>query len=387
LPSPLHGVRVVDFTAVIAGPYCTRMLADLGAEVIKLEAPEGDLMRSRGPMKDGQSLYFGGLNCGKQCIAIDLKHARSAALVKELVARADVVVENFRPGVMARLGLDYATLSALNPGLVYCSISGYGQGGPDADLPAYAPIVQAASGYDLANLGYQRDAGRPLNTGIFTADYLAGTHAFGAICAALFKRAGTGNGSRIDCALMDSMLGMLAYEVAEAQAPVDAPRLLYQATKASDGFFIVAPISQANFEALARATGNPGWLADPRYALPAARAITQNWNSMLAELDVWAADKTVAECEARMSASGVPFARYQTVGEVMASPYAAQRGAFATVKSGPVEFRTPAPPFKLDGIKVGDVPGLGEHSASVLERVLGYTPAAIAQLRSDGVLR
>lgn len=387
LAGPLQGIRVIDFTAVIAGPYCTRMLADLGAEVIKLESPEGDNMRARQPMKDGQSLYFGGLNCGKQCIAIDLKHPRSAGLVKELVAKADVVVENYRPGVMQRLGFDYATLSALNPRLVYCSISGYGQSGPAAGLPAYAPIVQASSGYDLANLGYQPGAERPMNTGIFTADYLAGTHAFGAISAALFKRASTGEGSRIDCALMDSMLGMLAYEVGEAQAPADAPRLLYQATRARDGFFIVAPISQANFEALARATGNPGWLTDPRYATRVVRSVTANWNAMLAELDAWAAHRSVAECEARMLECDVPVARYQTVAELMASPYALERGAFATAKSGDVEFRTPTPPFKMDGIAVGDVPGLGEHSAAVLERVLGYSPATIEQLRADRVLR
>ena len=391
LAGPLQGIRVIDFTAVIAGPYCTRMLADLGAEVIKLESPEGDNMRARQPMKDGQSLYFGGLNCGKQCVAIDLKHPRSAGLVKELVAKADVVVENYRPGVMQRLGFDYAALSALNPRLVYCSISGYGQSGPAAGLPAYAPIVQASSGYDLANLSYQPGAERPMNTGIFTADYLAGTHAFGAICAALFKRASTGEGSRIDCALMDSMLGMLAYEVGEAQVPAHlkdpAPRLLYQATRARDGFFIVAPISQANFEALARATDNPGWLTDPRYATRVVRSITANWNAMLGELDAWAADRSVAECEARMLECDVPVARYQTVAELMASSYATERGAFATAKSGDVEFRTPTPPFKMEGIAVGDVPGLGEHSASVLERVLGYSRATIEQLRADRVLR
>ncbi|MBI3373013.1 MAG: CoA transferase [Betaproteobacteria bacterium] len=373
---------------MIAGPYCTRMLADLGAEVIKLEPPEGDYLRGRPPMKDGQSLYFGALNCGKQSIAIDLKHPRGAALVKELAARSEVLVENFRPGVMARLGFDWAALSAVNPGLVYCSISGYGQSGANAELPAYAPVVQAACGYDLANLGYQPHAERPLNTGIFTADYLGGVHAFGAISAALVKRANTGQGTRIDCALMDAMLGMLAYEVAEAQAPAEALRPLYQATRASDGFFIVAPITQANFEALARATGRPGWLADPRYASPAARAVAQNWEALLHELDVWAAGKTVAECESRMSSCGVPFGRYQSVGEVMASPYAAERGLFATVQAGAAEFRTPKPPFRMEGIEVGGrVPALGEHGASVLGRVLGYESVAIERLVAEGILR
>jgi crotonobetainyl-CoA:carnitine CoA-transferase CaiB-like acyl-CoA transferase len=384
LGSPLHGIRVIDFSAMIAGPYSTRLLADLGAEVIKVEPPEGDYMRSRPPLKDGQSLYFGGLNCGKQSVAIDLKHAQGAALAKQLVAKADVVVENFRPGVMARLGFDYPALAVANPRLVYCSISGYGQEGAHAGLPAYAPIVQAASGYDLANLGYQKGAERPLNTGIFTADYLAGVHAFGAVSAALVKRAATGEGSRIDCALMDAMLGMLAYEVAEAQAPAEVPRLLYQATKARDGFFIVAPISNANFEALARATGKPDWMSDPRFATPASRALTANWDAMLRELDDWAADKSVAQCESLMSAHGVPFARYQTVAQVMASPYADERGLFASATMGGAGFRTPMPPFRMEGVAAGaNVPALGEHGESILTRVLGYDPATVERLRAE----
>lgn len=385
---PLHGMRVIDFTAMIAGPYCTRLLADLGAEVIKIESPEGDAMRGRPAVKDGESLYFGALNCGKESIAIDLKLPAGAALARALVARGDVVVENFRPGVMARLGLDYATLSAANPSLVYCSISGYGQSGSHSGLPAYAPIVQAVSGYDLANLGYQEGAARPLNAGIFTADYLTGVHAFGAVSAALVRRALGGEGSHIDCALMDAMLGMLAFEVGEAQAPLEHPRLLYQATRAKDGFFIVAPISQANFEDLARATGHPEWLADPRLATPAARSVTANWDFMLAELDAWAASRTVAECEALMTAGGVPFGRYQSVGEAMDSAYAAERGLFATVTSGSVPFRTAVPPFRMEGIAVGArVPDLGEHAAAVLGRVLGTAPPEIERLRAERVLR
>ena len=392
MTGPLHGIRVVDFSAMIAGPYCTRMLADLGAEVIKVEPPEGDMMRGRAPLKDGESVYFGGLNCGKQSLAVDLKLPRGTNLARELVAKADVVVENFRPGVMARLGLDFAALSAINTRLVFCSISGYGQSGKHSGLPAYAPIVQAASGYDLANLSYQSGAERPLNTGIFTADYLAGVHAFGAVCAALVKRSSTGAGSQIDCTLMDSMLGMLAYEVAEAQSGSQgkdaAPRLLYQATRASDGFFIVAPISQGNFEDLVKAVGKPEWLTDARFATRKVRSVKQNWSAMLDELDLWASGRTVAECEARMTECGVPFARYQTVGEAMSSPYAEERGLFATATSGSTQFRTPLPPFKMEGIKAGErVPELGEHGAEILGRLLDYSPADIEQLRTERVLR
>ena len=250
----LQGIRVLDFSAMIAGPYCTRLMADLGADVIKVEPPEGDYMRSRAPLREGRSVYFGVVNAGKRSMAVDLKKPAGAALVKDLAAASDVVVENFRPGVMQRLGFDYAALSAANPRLVYCSISGYGQEGAHARLPAYAPIVQAASGFDVTAMSHQR-AERPPNSAIFIADYLTGVHAFGASCAALVRRERSGKGEYIDCALMDSMLGMLAYEVAEAQEPVSRPRPLYQATRAKDGFLMVAPISQGNFEDMARAMG------------------------------------------------------------------------------------------------------------------------------------
>jgi CoA:oxalate CoA-transferase len=381
----LDGIRVLDFSAMIAGPYCTRLLADSGAEVIKLEPPEGDYMRGREPMKEGFGLYFGVMNAGKQSVAIDLKKPQSAALVKALAAQCDVVVENFRPGVMKRLGFDSKALRAVNPRLIYCSISGYGQDGKHASLPAYAPIVQAASGYDMANLGYQRGIERPLNTGIFAADYLTGVHAFGAVCAALVRRARTGEGETIDCALMDAMLGMLGYEVAEAQAPVSRPRLVYQATRARDGFLVLAPITQANFEAMARAAGHEEWMADPRFSSPSTRGA--NWDALMAELDRWAADKSAAECEATMAAGGVPCARYRTVREAMASPYAAERGLFSRVTAGKAEFLAPNPPFKMTGARAGArVPLLGEHGRDVLEKVLGRAPEAIARLVEEGVL-
>ena len=383
-PGPLAGIRVLDFSAMIAGPYCTRLMADSGAEVIKLEPPEGDYMRSRAPMRGGQSVYFGVLNAGKLSVALDLKHPEGTKLAKELAAASDIVVENFRPGVMRRLGFDYAALSAINPRLVYCSISGYGQGGANAGKPAYAPIVQAASGYDLTAMSHQR-AERPPNSAIFIADYLTGTHAFGASCAALVRRATTGKGEYVDCALMDAMLGMLAYEVAEAQEPVAQPRPLYQATRAKDGFLMVAPISQGNFDDMAGAMGREDLKSDARFATVGARSI--HWDALMAELERWAAGKTVAECEAAMAAGGVPCARFQSVAEAMDSPYAAERGLFATVKSGDAEIRATNPPFKMSGAGTGGkVPGLGEHGPELLQRVLGRKAEEVAKLEKEGVL-
>ncbi|MDT7663610.1 MAG: CoA:oxalate CoA-transferase, partial [Pseudonocardiales bacterium] len=171
--SVLSGIRVLDFTSVMAGPFCTRLLADLGAEVIKVEPPEGDHIRGRPPLRnspDGaHSSYFGQLNCGKRSIVLDLKKPDGVAAARRLAAVADVMVENFRPGVMARFGLDHDTLAPDNPRLVYCSISGYGQTGPSAELPAYAPVIHAASGYEMAHLAYQPGRTRPDYCGIYHA--------------------------------------------------------------------------------------------------------------------------------------------------------------------------------------------------------------------------
>ncbi|HEY3187105.1 MAG TPA: CoA transferase, partial [Solirubrobacteraceae bacterium] len=179
----LAGLRVLDLTTTIAGPHCTRLLADLGASVVKIEAPDGDMMRTRPPLRNGASSHFGQLNAGKRSVVLDLKQPAAVEIVTRLVRRADVLVENFRPGVMTRLGLGYASLAAIRPELVYCAISGYGQTGPSADLPAYAPVIHAASGYDVAHMSYQESRTRPDNNGIFIADVLSGTYAFGAILA------------------------------------------------------------------------------------------------------------------------------------------------------------------------------------------------------------
>ena len=384
--APLHGIRVLDFSAMVAGPYCARLMADAGAEVIKIEPMEGEFMRDRLPVRNGHSLYFAILNAGKKSICADLKSAQGIAIIKELVAVADVVVENFRPGVMRRLGLGHEVLTAINPNLVYCAISGYGQTGSQSQSPAYAPIVHAASGYDMANLACQNGIDRPLGSGIFVADYLTGVHAFSAINMALLRRARTGEGDVIDCALADAMVGILAYEVAAAQEPVTRPRPIYQPTKAKDGFVILAPISPANFEAMARTAGHEEWMTDPRFADSHVRA--GNWNALMAELDLWAADKTVDECVAVMARGGVPCSRYSSVADVMASKFAEERGLFE-VSDGPAgPCRTPNSPYQMRGVKGGArVPDTGEHSASVLAQLLNRTPAQIEALFAARVLR
>jgi crotonobetainyl-CoA:carnitine CoA-transferase CaiB-like acyl-CoA transferase len=230
----LDGIRVIDFTTMMSGPYCTRLMADLGAQVIKIESQTGDHVRNRPPFLGNHSTYFAQLNAGKRSISLDLKKREAIDIVHALVKNSDVVVENFRPGVMRRLGLDYASLAAINPRLVYCAISGFGQSGAWADRSAYAPILHAASGFDMANLEYQEDLQRPMKNGIFVADVLGGSLAFGAIQAALFRAARTGRGESVDLSLFESMLGLMVSETQKAQIPPERQRPLYRPTEAFD---------------------------------------------------------------------------------------------------------------------------------------------------------
>ena len=376
MSGPLEGIRVLDFTAVIAGPYCTRLLADLGAEVVKVESPDGDHLRLREPLRqapDGtaHSAYFGGLNSGKQSVVLDLKKPEDKKLAVDLAAKADVVVENFRPGVMKRLCLDYLTVAALNPRVVYCSISGYGQTGEAAGRPGYAPILHAACGYEMAYMRYQGNLERPLKSGIFVADVLAGSLAFGGINAALVKRERSGQGDHVDLALMDAMLGMLVYECQEAQFPAKYARPLYRATKARDGFLIVAPISQGNFEDMAGVCGHPEWITDERFTR-ANRA--RNWEVLMNLLDQWAGSRSVDECEKAMLDGGVPCSRYQTVGQAMETEAVKSRGTFGKVRDGAGEFLSPNPAFKLANSEAhvrGEVDRLGASNAKVIATWLG----------------
>ncbi|SKA34140.1 Crotonobetainyl-CoA:carnitine CoA-transferase CaiB [Enhydrobacter aerosaccus] len=360
--APLAGMRVVDFTSMIAGPYCARLLADCGAEVLKIEEPHGDHMRSRPPLRDGHSAYFGHLNAGKKSLVLDLKSDTGRKAALELVKGSDVVLENFRPGVMRRLGLDYAALAGIKRDLVYCSISGFGQTGPRAQQPAYAPVIHAASGFDHTQFTYQDGQDRPAKTGIFVADVLAAVYAFGAIQTALIGRLRHGHGQFIDVALMDSMLNLLVFECQEAQFPSDTRRPLYVPMRARDGFVIVAPVNQRNFEQLADAVGHSEWKSDPRFATVSAR--TAHWDALMAAIEEWTAPRPARSCEETLMAAGVPCSRYLTVAEALADPQLAARGALARVRDGAGEFLVPNPPFRFADGSVGvgsTVPELGAH--------------------------
>ena len=383
----LGGVRVLDFTSIVSGPYCTRLLADLGAEVIKIEPPEGDFIRTQAPMRAGKSAYFAHLNCGKKSLAIDLRQATAIDLVQQLAAKSDVLVENSRPGVMQRLGLGYATLALQNPRLVYCSISGFGQGGPWATRSAYAPMLHAASGFDLVNLSYQDGLERPLNTGIYVGDVLGGTYAFGAIQSALLARERTGRGDCIDLSMMDGVLGMLIYEFQEAQFPQKKQNNTFQPTRAKDGFVMIAAVKQNNFEALARAVSHPEWMTDPRFGT--AKGRSGNWATLMSMLDAWASSRTAEECEATLTEGGVPCSRYFTVREALQHPHLEQRGSFRVIDDGAGPLRVPNPAFKFSNATAQArdyVPALGADNADVLSSVLGYSQDRIAALYEQRIL-
>jgi crotonobetainyl-CoA:carnitine CoA-transferase CaiB-like acyl-CoA transferase len=387
MTTPLDGLRVLDLTTTIAGPHCTRLLADLGARVVKVESPEGDLMRTRPPLRDGVSSYFGHLNAGKLSVVLDLKQPAAIEVIRRLVRTTDVLVENFRPGVMARLGLEYPGLAAINPALIYCAISGYGQTGPSAGLPAYAPTIHASSGYDLAHLSYQDGRTRPDNNGIFIADVLSGTYAFGALLAALHQRTASGRGQLVDVSMLESMLTMTLSEIQRAQFTLPAPgRPMFGPIETKDGYIMLAVASERTWEGTARAAGREDWLADPRFAVYANRR--RNWHLLIDELEQWSRTRTTAECHAAFDGYGVPVSPYRTVEEAMADPQLAHRRAFAEVRDAAGAFKVLNPPFRFSDASAEARPfaaKLGEHGAEVLAEA-GYSPEEIADLRTRRVL-
>jgi CoA:oxalate CoA-transferase len=385
-PGPLQGIRVLDFTAMLAGPHCARLMADLGAEVIKVEGLEGDLIRGRPPLRDGSSTYFGALNCGKKSLAIDLKSDAAKPIIYELAKLSDVVVENFRPGVMARLGFDYASLKKHNPKLVYCSISGYGQSGSGATRAAYAPIIHAASGYDAANLSYQAKQEYPASTGIFVADILSGAYAFGAIQAALLHRERTGQGQAVDVSLMDSMLNLMVFECQEAQFPSDQKRPVYAPMKTRDGHVIIAPISQKNFEEMADAMQRPDLKTDARFATNSGRV--KHWTELMAIIEQWTEQRTGIEIESIMDANSVPCSRFLTVADAMKDPQLAERGSLTGINDRAGKFLVPNAPFQFSTPTAAgpSVSSLGADSKEVLSDLLGFSDERIGELRNQNVI-
>jgi crotonobetainyl-CoA:carnitine CoA-transferase CaiB-like acyl-CoA transferase len=361
------------------------MLADMGAEVIKIETAEGETMRTRLPVRNNCSTAFGQLNVGKRSLVLDLKSPAGVEAVRRLIATADVLVENFRPGVMRRLKLDCASVQDINPKLIYCSISGYGQTGPSAELPAYAPVIHAASGYELAHLAYQPGRSRPDFCGIYHADVLTGVYAFGAISAALYQRTTSGKGQNIDVSMLESMLSLTLNEVQWSQFEVKpTQRPIFGPIETSDGYVMVAIASEKTFQSLMQVISRPEWVSDPRFAKYSDRR--ENWASLMEGVEAWSRAVSTQACLAVLNEYGVPSSAYRTVREALADPQVAHRGGLAEVEDGGGTFKVLNLPFRMSGATVAAgrrMSTLGEHTLSYLKEI-GLSEDEIAGFAAQG---
>jgi crotonobetainyl-CoA:carnitine CoA-transferase CaiB-like acyl-CoA transferase len=395
---PLEGIRVADFSHVMAGPFATHLLRLLGAEVIKIEAPgRGDALRNYGPDRryDGMAPAFIGVNAGKKSVVLDLKQPLAREAARRLIATADVLVENFRPGVMAKFGLDYAAVRSLRPELIYCSISGYGQSGPRRDWPAIDNIVQATSGMMTLG-GAAGDA--PAKVGFPVVDTLTGQTAAFAILAALLRRHREQRGEYIDVAMFDASMAFMTSAIVPylvtGNVPERTGNIGYsgQPTSAvfntSDGRQIsLGVVQQAQFASLAREVGREHWLQDARFSTPDLRR--KHSAAMREELDRLFSEAPAAQWESRLSASGIPCGMVRDVTEAASLPALEER----RLKIG---LRIPGLPDReqVEIVNAGflfseDSPGvdatpprIGEHSGEILES-LGFNAAEIQALRAN----
>ena len=389
---PLDGIRILDFTRVLAGPLSTALLADLGAEVIKVEPPHGDDYRAIGPMCNGESALFTVMNRNKKSLVLDLKHPEAVRVVRELAMHADVVVENFRPGVAERLGIGPEALSRHNPKLVYVSVSGFGQTGPLAHRPAYDIIVQAMSG--LMEATGDPD-GAPTLVGEAVSDVVAGLFASWATLAALLQTQRTGRGQHVDVAMFDTTLSFLATSMARYlftgkparrvgnRHPLSAPFGVY---RAKDGHFALAVLNKKLFDALAEAMAMPSLVGDPRFASDELRSAHEP--ALRALIEVWAASHAVDEVVRRLEASGVPAAPIWNIAQALSSPQARARELLRPVQDERLPgLRLPTQPVRFGGAAANRAvraPALGEHTEELLAGLLGCGLAKLAELREAG---
>jgi len=286
---------------------------------------------------------------------------------------------------MGRLKLDDAALRAINPRLIYCSISGYGQTGPCAELPAYAPVIHAASGYDMAHLAYQPGRSRPDYCGIYHADVLTGTYAFGAIASALYQREKTGRGQHIDVSMLESMLSLTLNEIQWSQfavAPTQRP--IFGPIESSDGYVMVAIASEKTFQGLMQVIGRPDWVDDPRFAKYSDRR--SNWAALMDAVEAWSRTVTTAKCLEALSVAGVPCSAYRTVSEALNDPQIAHRGALSEVGDEGGSFKVLNQPFRMSDAKVGaakKMATLGQHTRALLREAGLWRDEIAAKLHPD----
>jgi crotonobetainyl-CoA:carnitine CoA-transferase CaiB-like acyl-CoA transferase len=393
--APLSGVRVVDFTRILAGPFGSMFLGDMGAEVIKVEEPaKGDDTRGWPPFVGGEATYFLAVNRSKKSLTLNMKAPEGQAILRKLVAKADVVLENFRPGTMERLGFGYEALRALNPRLVYCSISGFGESGPEASRPGYDLIVQGESGVmDLTGF----PDGPPVKVGNSIADLVAGMAAAQGITLALYARERTGLGQKVEIGMLDVMASLLTYQAGlywnaggrptrrGNQHPSIVP---YEVFQARDGYLTLGVANNSLWEKTCRALDRPELFRDPRFDTDANRVT--NREALIPLLNEVFGTRPVDEWIARLEEAGVPAGKIKTVAEVCESPHLKARGMVVKLphpKAGSVTVMgVPIRLWETPGTATAPPPLLGQHTDAILTRLLRIPKTKVERLRAAGVV-
>jgi len=391
---PLTGLTVLDLSRILAGPYCTMLLGDLGAEVLKVEPPQGDDARGWGPpFAEGESAYFLAVNRNKKSVCINLKHSGGSDLLLRLAEKADVLVENFRPGTLDRLGFGYEDVRKSNPRIVYCSISGYGHTGPLRDKPGYDAVIQGEAGW-MSLTG--EAGGPPLKVGASLADIFTGMMAAQGVMAALYERNHTGAGRRVDVALFDSVLATLCYQAQGYLLTDTVPERIgnrhpslapYETFETADGYVVVGVGNDALWRRFCKAVGRPD-LDEPRFATNALRV--QNYAALKAALEPFFRGASSQHWVDALDGAGIPVGRVRSVAEAFANPQVSGRNMLIEVDHATVgRMRMTGNPIKMSDVEEAPTvapPTLGQHTDEVLSQKLGLTSEQIAVLRRDGAL-
>lgn len=374
---PLADIKVIEFCQVLAGPFCGCLLADMGADVIKVESPAGDLMRAWPPLVDGDSQYFASVNRNKRSVVLDLKTADGRAAARALALSADVVIENFRPGVMAKFGLDHATLARDKPALVYCSVSAFGQTGPRAKEGGFDMTLQAMSG--VMSVTGEAD-GRPLKCGIPIADFTAGLYAAFSVVSALLKSRREGAGDHLDVSMLGAMLGIANLQTSEyfgtgrdpvrlgSAHPMNAP---YAAFRCRDGYFALAAGTDKLWHAACTGIARMDLTQDERFASPSARA--RNQDALRELLEQTFMNYDASQLLAIFNGHGVPCAPINSYSQVLADPQVQHMQWIETITlPGGASSKTVISPQRVSGEQLGvyrSPPALGQHTAEVLSEI------------------
>ncbi len=394
MAAALENIKVLDLTRTLAGPFCTMMLGDMGADVIKIEEPErGDETRSWTPFWNGESTQFVSFNRNKRSLSLNLREEEGLDIVRALAKDADVMIESFRAGALDRMGLGYEEISAINPGIIYGSISGYGRTGPMAEKPGYDLIIQAYSG--LMDLTGEPD-GLPLRVGFSLVDLFTGMMCFGSVVTALYHRRETGQGQRLEAALLDGQVAALSYHATAYMATGVVPQRMgsghpslvpYQSFQASDGYFILGVANQGLWERFCDGIGHAELLTDPRFKTNDDRVA--NRAACVEALGAIFREKTVAEWVDKIEQCGVPCGPINQVDDVVNNPQVNARNMIAQLEHPNVpDLRIPNSPLKLaetPAVIKRPPPLLGQHNDEILGD-LGYDSGAINQLREKGVI-